>query len=58
MKTQMEMRKLTMNMNFKNSLEPHTGSRSFPMMRRHKVLATTYRTISLFVQLYEGKKKP
>lgn len=31
-------------MNFKNSLEPHMGSRSFPKKRRPRVLATTYQT--------------
>uniref|UniRef100_A0A2P2LIW5 Transmembrane protein 115-like n=1 Tax=Rhizophora mucronata TaxID=61149 RepID=A0A2P2LIW5_RHIMU len=41
MKTHIEVRTLTTTMNFKNSLEPQTGSSSFPKTRRLKVLTTT-----------------
>lgn len=38
MKTHTDVRKLTKKMNFKNSLEPHMGSSSFPTKRRPIVL--------------------
>lgn len=41
MNTHNEVKKLTMKMNFMNSLEPHMGSRSFPMKRRPIVLLRT-----------------
>lgn len=44
MKMHMEVRKLTTKINFKNSLEPQTGSSSFPIKRRPRVLTTTYYT--------------
>ena len=44
MKMHMEVRKLTTKINFKNSLEPQTGSSSFPIKRRPRVLTTTCET--------------
>jgi hypothetical protein len=41
MKTQAEVEKLTIKMNFDNSLEPHRGSNNFPNKRRPMMLTTT-----------------
>ena len=44
MKTHTEVRKLMTKMNLKNSLEPHTGSSSFPIKSRPRALKAIYST--------------
>lgn len=51
MNTHNEVKKLTMKMNFMNSLEPHMGSRSFPMKRRPIVLLRTCLKKKQFIDL-------
>jgi len=50
MNTHTEVRRLTTKMNLKNSLEPHTGSSSFPINRRPNVLITTYNIEKFFLK--------
>jgi hypothetical protein len=45
MKMHAEVKVLTIKMNFRNSLGPHTGSSSLPMNRRQTMLITTYKNI-------------
>jgi hypothetical protein len=45
MKMHAEVNVLTIKMNFRNSLGPHTGSSSLPMNRRKTMLITTYKNI-------------
>jgi hypothetical protein len=45
MKTQAEVERLTIKMNFDNSFEPHRGSNNFPNKRRPMMLTTICRNI-------------
>jgi hypothetical protein len=46
MKTQTEVERLTIKMNFSSSLEPHKGSNTFPNRRRPAILAITWKRIN------------